>query len=162
MEKSVLEKSPLVEKNPYPLEALGRGIENINDGWSFDRAINFIKELDIENTTIRTDQPEEKLHQRADTIDLLGLYLKKIDLDTPESCAYFTDRYEEIKLNNGRIICPTEYILLINLDTKGPQGNPPIKSIEFSTNLTREKTKGTMERLLDKIPTNWQFNPRPR
>lgn len=151
-----METAVVAEKSLYPLEELGRGTEGINTGWSFEKVVKFVKKLNVDDTKIRTDQAEVKLH-------LLSPNRFNSISDTPESTILITNQCDRIKLHDERyLLRPTEYVAVINISTDGPQGNPPMKSIELSTILPREKTKMIIKRKLGKIPDNWNFNPLPR
>jgi len=151
------------EINPtYPLEFLERGGEKINPNWTREKAIKFIKICQKRypqcEVTIETDKPQRLLDIYYGTPSSLG---HRIDR-WPEPNFVITSNYEAEKWKSGReIIHPNEFRMVVTVDTKTPiQGNPPIQKIEFTTLLTREKTKSIITKELGKIPKDWQFNPR--
>ncbi len=146
----------------YPLESLERGGDKLNSNWPFAKTIEFIKicqkrypECEI---IIETDKPQKLIDIHHKPLNPLE---RKIDR-WPEPNFVIISNYEAEKWKNGReIIHPKEYRMIITVDTKTIiQGNPPIQKIEFTTLLTREKTKSSIKKQLGKIPSNWQFNPR--
>ncbi|MBF8249406.1 MAG: hypothetical protein HW400_7 [Candidatus Levybacteria bacterium] len=150
------------DKSPFPLEFLERGLDKINKGWSFEKAINLLKELDAQDTTIRTDQIKRKLELLSPSPNSFQSKFVA-QLDAPESSIFIADSYKETKLRNGaRIIHPDEFLLIVNLNPEEPQGNPPARSVELSTIIPREKAVPFIEKVLEsKIPTNWKLNPAP-
>jgi hypothetical protein len=149
----------------YPLGFLERGGDKINANWPIGKAVKFIKicqkRYKESEIIIRTHQPERKLQI---SYGLQNPLFHTTD-DQPKSEIVITNHFETTELKNGRkFIYPTEYLMIITLDTTNifVQGNPPIKKIELSTLLTREKTKSTITKEIGKIPNKWRFNPIPR
>lgn len=137
----------------HPLDSLRRGADKINTGRSFPDAISLIKELNAENTIMRTEQTNDKLS-----------YLTDPTLEQSKSVICVTNQCTEAPFGKKqkRMIAPLEFLIIINLDTYEPQNKPLIKSVELLTVLTREKTETAIRRILkSEIPENWRFNPFP-
>jgi len=153
------------EINPYyPLEFLERGGDKINANKPTNWAIKLMnvcqKRYPECEVIIDINQPEKKLRHSYRPPD----QIYRIPDDWPKPSILITNQYTTTNYPNGKkTIQPTEYLMIVNVDTETLiQDNPPIKKIELLTLFNRDKTKSLIRKELGRIPKNWQFNPLPR
>lgn len=143
---------------PLKLETLGKGIGNINAGYSLHEVIAFIKGLDV-NTSVRTNQSERDLGIVFPTPTLFRVNkLKKFD-----SIIYITGPLKRSEpeprgKKERQIWRPTEFVagIAFDKDFEDNLGLLLVDKIEIFTNLSEKEVRSIM----GEVPRNWQFNPR--
>lgn len=161
-ELAVVEKPRQQEKNraPLRLEALGKGIGNINSGYSLCEVLTFIKGLHVK-TSVWTSQFESTLEIVFPT----PTFFKINRISEFDSTIYITGplkkREPEFRAQGKRQVWrPTGFVALIVLINDKETGSYKVEEIILNTELSKRDLELRIKKAIGGIPQNWQFNPR--
>lgn len=157
-----VEKPKQQEKTltPLKLEALGKGIGNINAGYPLHKAIVFIKDLNI-NTSIWTGQSENALGIAFPTPSFSKINrIKQFD-STIFITGPLKKQEPEFRAQGERQIWhPTGFRAEISLSNDKEKNSQKVEKIEISTKLSKKALELMIEKTIGEIPQNWHINPR--
>lgn len=159
---STAERTIQQEKNrvPLKLEALGKGIGNINSGYPLCEVITFIKGLHVK-TSVWTSQSESALVIAFPT----PTFFKINRISEFDSTIYITGPLKkqepEFRAQGKRQVwSPTGFVALIALINDKETGSYKVEEIVLNTELSKKELELRTKKAIGEIPQNWQFNPR--